>query len=102
MNLGKGFCACDFMQGKKSFQHFVRKETLQSGLSTAHTKIKNKQIHLMTLNCGLNKGYYFRATCNDHSYKLTYPFKTVSHSWLNTRSTEGCTLVDILWNLPGI
>lgn len=71
MHLGKGFCACDFMQGKKSFQHFVRKETLQSGLSTAHTKIKNKQIHLMTLNCGLNKGYYFRATCNDHSYKLT-------------------------------
>lgn len=33
MHLGKGFCACDFMQGKKSFQHFVRKETLQSGLS---------------------------------------------------------------------
>lgn len=32
MHLGKGFCACDFIQGKKSFQHFVRKETLQSGL----------------------------------------------------------------------
>ena len=50
MHLGKGFCACDFMQGKKGFQHFVRKETLQSGLSTACMKIKNKQIHLVTLN----------------------------------------------------
>lgn len=41
MHLGKGFCACDFMQGKKNFQHFVRKETLQSGLSTARMKRKN-------------------------------------------------------------
>ena len=51
------------MQGKKNFQHFVRKETLQSGLSTACMKIKDKQIHLVTVSSSLNKGYYFRATC---------------------------------------
>lgn len=66
MHLGKGFCACDFMQGKKSFQHFVRKETLQSGLSYClHENKKSADTFGdPQYYCGLNKGYVLlRASC---------------------------------------
>ena len=64
MHLGKGFGACDFMQGKKSFQHFVRKETLQSGLSYCLHENKKSADTFGALNCGLNKGYVLlRASC---------------------------------------